>query len=70
MGYNNLLWAVVIYGTLTTPAPAHQWSCRDVPWWTRNYSRAQVISTVKSLGMAQWEINRLLRCLPKETPHG
>jgi hypothetical protein len=71
MGANNLLWAVVIYGALTTPAPAaHKWSCQDVPYWVRNYSHARVESTMVSVGMAQWEINRLLRCLPKETPNG
>ena len=67
MGANNLLWAVVIYGALNTPVQAapHQWRCADVPYWIKHYSVEQVRSTVKNLGMAQWEISRLLRCLSR-----
>ena len=64
---NNLLWATVIYGALNASAQAttHQWRCADVPYWIKHYSAEQVRSTVTSLGMNQWEITRLLRCIQK-----
>ena len=65
MGWNNLAWATVIYGALNAPVQAHVWSCRDVPYWIRSYPRVQVVQTVENLGMARWEINRLLKCLSR-----
>lgn len=62
------LYAALILGALMVPAQAAtpRWSCRDIPWWIKSYSHTQVVSAVTSLGMAPWEVRRLLRCLPKE----
>jgi hypothetical protein len=46
--------------------PLHRWSCADVPYWIRSYSPSTVASTAANMGMARWEIIRLLKCLPKQ----
>ena len=63
---NNLIGTVIILGTLSTPVQAHQWSCKDVPYWIKSYSTEQIASTTRNLGMAPWEINRLMRCLLRQ----
>ena len=62
---NNLIGTVIILGTLSTPVQAHVWQCRDVPYWIRNYSQQQIVSTTRNLGMQNWEIARLLRCISR-----
>ena len=61
------IYAMVLCSLLTTPAlAAHRWSCNDVPYWIRSYSPSLVASTATNLGMARWEVVRLLRCLPRQ----
>ena len=62
---------LILLLALCAPAAAanaramHHWSCADVPSWVLGYSASTVSSTAVNMGMTQWQIARLLKCLPK-----
>jgi ABC-type transport system involved in cytochrome c biogenesis permease subunit len=58
---------VVLLNACSGPpaAAASHWSCKNVPSWVLGYSASTVSSTAANMGMTQWQIARLLKCLPK-----
>jgi ABC-type transport system involved in cytochrome c biogenesis permease subunit len=69
MGWPSLPPLILTLALATCSAPAdaaaHRWSCADVPSWVLGYSASTVSSTAANMGMTQWQIARLLKCLPK-----
>ena len=60
-----LIGVFFVWAPVLVAAPAHHWSCADVPSWVLGYSASTVSSTAANMGMTHWQIARLLKCLPK-----